>query len=55
MALDADQMNQLLYDAIDGKDKPSLPGDEAAAYFAKMQKQVADMKKSGVMPMPVRD
>lgn len=55
MALDTDQMNQLLYDAIDGKNKPSIPGAEAAGYFKKMQKQVAEMKKNGIMPMPVRD
>lgn len=54
MPLDTDQMNQLMYDAMSGKDKPSIPGTDALAFFDAVKKQASDLKASGVMPMPVR-
>lgn len=55
MTLSGDDMNRLAIEAAQGKDKPSIPGDEAAAFFAAMQKQTADLRAKGLMPMPVKD
>lgn len=55
MTLDGDALNQLLRDAIAGKDEPSIKGDEAKAYYEKLKKQVAELIAQGIMPMPVRD
>lgn len=55
MALDGDDMNRLAIEAEQGKDKPSIPGDEAATFFAAVKKQIADLKAKGMMPMPVKD
>lgn len=50
MALDGDALNQLLRDAVMGKDEPSIKGDEAKAYFDKVKKQVAEMIANGQSP-----
>lgn len=55
MALDGDDMNRLTIEATQGKDKPSIPGDEAAKFFAAVKKQIADLKKQGIMPTPAKD
>jgi hypothetical protein len=47
MALDGDALNQLLGDAIMGRDEPSIKGEEAKAYFEKVKKQVAEMIAKG--------
>ena len=50
MALDGDALNQLLGDAIMGKDAPSIKGDEAKAYLEKVKKQVEEMIEKGQSP-----
>lgn len=50
MALDGDALNQLLGDAIMGKNEPSIKGEEAKAYFEKVKKQVAEMIANGQTP-----
>lgn len=50
MTLDGDALNQLLGDAIMGKDEPSIEGDEARTYFEKVKKQVAEMIANGQSP-----
>jgi len=50
MALDGDALNQLLGDAVMGKDAPSIKGDEAKAYFEKVKKQVEEMIEKGQSP-----
>jgi hypothetical protein len=50
MALDGDALNQLLGDAIMGKDAPSIKGEEAKAYFEKVKKQVEEMVAKGQRP-----
>lgn len=50
MALDGDALNQLLGDAIMGKDQPSIKGEEAKAYFEKVKKQVEEMIANGQSP-----
>ena len=47
MALDGDDMNRLIIEAAAGKEVPSIPGDEAKAFFEKMKKQAADIKAAG--------
>jgi hypothetical protein len=47
MALDGDDMNRLIIEAAAGKDAPSIPGDDAKAFFDKMKKQVAEIKAAG--------
>ena len=55
MPLDGDDMNRLTIEAVQGKDKPSIPGAEAAKFFATVKKQIADLKEKGIMPMPSKD
>lgn len=55
MALDGDALNQLLGDAIMGKDQPSIKGDEAKAYFEKVKKQVAEMIAKGQSPQMLQN
>lgn len=55
MTLDVDALNQLLGDALAGKDEPSIKGDEAKACYERLKKQVAELIAKGIMPMPVRD
>ena len=55
MTLDGDDMNRLAIEAGQGKDKPSIPGAEAAKFFATVKKQIADLKAKSIMPMPSRD
>lgn len=50
MALDGDALNQLLGDAIMGRDEPSIKGEEAKAYFEKVKKQVEEMVANGQSP-----
>jgi len=54
MPLDTDQMNQLLYDAMSGKDKPSIPGPEALDFFDAVKKDANDLKAKGLMPIPIK-
>jgi hypothetical protein len=54
MSLDTDQMNQLMYDAMSGKDAPSIPGDDALAFFTAVKKDADELKAKGIMPMPVK-
>lgn len=55
MALDGDEMNRLAIEAAAGKEKPSIPGEEAAKFFSAVKKQIDELKAQGIMPMPVRD
>lgn len=55
MPLDGDDLNRLAIEAAQGKDAPSIPGDEAAEFFDAVKKQIADAKKNGLLPIPVRD
>lgn len=55
MPLDGDDLNRLAIEAAQDKDAPSIPGEEAAKFFAAVKKQIAEIKKKGITPMPVRD
>lgn len=55
MSLDGDAMNQLIGDAIDGKDTPSIKGAEAKAFFDKVKKQVAEMLAKGQSPQMLQN
>jgi len=55
MPLTIDEMNQLLGDAVNGKEQPSLKGEEALEYFHKIRQEVIEMMAKGIMPMPVSD
>jgi hypothetical protein len=50
MALDGDDMNRLIRDAVLGKKEPSIKGDDATAFFDKVKKQVAEMIAKGQSP-----
>ncbi len=52
--LDADQMNKLSADALQGI-PPSIPGDEAQAFYDAVKKDIDAMKAKGIMPMPIPD
>jgi len=52
--LDADQMNRLTIDATLGK-PPSIPGDEAQAFYDAVLKDVTALKAKGIMPDFVQD
>ena len=47
--LTAEQLNTLTIDATLGREKPSVPGEEAAKIFEELKKQVASIEKSGMM------
>jgi hypothetical protein len=47
MPLDGDALNQLLGDAIMGKEKPSIDGEEAKAFFDKIKKDVEKIRREG--------
>ena len=47
MPLDGDQTNQLTIDAGNGLDAPSIPGDEALAYFLAVKKDVEKIQAAG--------
>lgn len=47
MALDGDDMNRLIRDAVLGKNEPSIKGDEAKAFFEKIKKQTEEMTNKG--------
>lgn len=55
MKLDGDAMNQLLGDAIMGKDQPSIKGPEAKAFFDKVKVQVAEMLAKGQSPQMLQN
>lgn len=55
MALSGDAMNQLLGDAIDGKDQPSIKGAEAKEFFDKVKVQVAEMLAKGQSPQMLQN
>lgn len=47
MPLDGDALNQLLGDAIMGKEKPSIQGEEAKAFFEKVKPDVERLMREG--------
>lgn len=55
LPLTVDEMHQLLRDAVNGKEQPSLPGKEALQYFQAIRQEVAEMMAKGIMPTPVKD
>lgn len=55
MPLDGDAMNQLIGDAIDGKDRPSIKGKEAKVFFDKVKKQVTEMLAKGQAPQMLQN
>ena len=52
--LDSEQMNRLTIEATLGK-PPSIPGEEAQAFYDEVLRDVTAMKAKGIMPDLVQD
>jgi hypothetical protein len=52
--LDSEQMNRLTIEATLGK-PPSIPGEEAQAFYDEVLRDVTALKAKGIMPDLVQD